>query len=147
MPDRILVPVDRSERSTEALEYALRAHPNASIVVLHVVSMESLYPSSSYHFQSLIYNEPPENAEDILLEHGTSVVEETLNAVDVSDRDVEWEVVTGDVGDSILKYVDEHDIDAIVIGSHGRSGVSRVLLGSVAEKVTRRSPVPVTVFR
>ncbi|MFW6265865.1 MAG: universal stress protein, partial [Halanaeroarchaeum sp.] len=44
-------------------------------------------------------------------------------------------------------YVEETDVDHVVIGSHGRSGVGRILLGSVAERVVRRSPTPVTVVR
>jgi nucleotide-binding universal stress UspA family protein len=46
-----------------------------------------------------------------------------------------------------VDYAAEHDIDHIVVGSHGRTGASRILLGSVAETVARRSPVPVTIVR
>ncbi len=61
--------------------------------------------------------------------------------------EIETDFLTGSVSRVIIKYVDEHDIDHIVIGSHGRTGLSRILLGRVAEKVTRWSPVPVTVVR
>jgi nucleotide-binding universal stress UspA family protein len=43
--------------------------------------------------------------------------------------------------------VDEHDVDHVVMGSNGRRGVSRLVLGSVAERVVRGAPVPVTVVR
>jgi len=46
-----------------------------------------------------------------------------------------------------VEYAEESDVDHIVIGSHGRSGVSRILLGSVAESVVRRADMPVTVVR
>ena len=46
-----------------------------------------------------------------------------------------------------MTYAEENDIDHIVVGSHGRGGVSRMLLGSVAETVARRSSVPVTIIR
>jgi nucleotide-binding universal stress UspA family protein len=49
--------------------------------------------------------------------------------------------------DAILRYVDDNDVDHVIMGSHGRSGVSRILLGSVAETVARRSPAPVTIVR
>ena len=55
-----------------------------------------------------------------------------------------------DVGDparTVVDYAERDDINHVVVGSHGREGVSRLLLGSVAEKVVRRSPVPVTVVR
>jgi len=53
--------------------------------------------------------------------------------------------VEGRPADAITAYADDHDIDAIVMGSRGRSGVSRVLLGSVAGTVVQDSSVPVTV--
>ena len=49
--------------------------------------------------------------------------------------------------DAILDYVEANDVDHVIMGSHGRSGISRILLGSVAEIVARRSPAPVTVVR
>jgi nucleotide-binding universal stress UspA family protein len=55
--------------------------------------------------------------------------------------------VSGDPANEIVAYAEETDVDHIVVGSHGRSGLSRVLLGSTAEKVVRRSPVPVTVVK
>jgi nucleotide-binding universal stress UspA family protein len=48
---------------------------------------------------------------------------------------------------AILDYADDHDIEHIVMGSHGRSGVSRLVLGSVAERVMRQAPIPVTIDR
>ena len=60
---------------------------------------------------------------------------------------VETAIETGDPADMILDYVHEHDVDHVVIGCHGRSGVARWLLGSVAEAVVRRAPVPVTAVK
>jgi nucleotide-binding universal stress UspA family protein len=56
-------------------------------------------------------------------------------------------VVVGRPAREIVDYADENDIDHVVMGSHGRSGVSRIVLGSVAENVVRKSSVPVTVAR
>jgi len=61
--------------------------------------------------------------------------------------ELETEHILGGVSRSIVDYAAEHDIDHIVVGSHGRTGASRILLGSVAETVARRSPVPVTIVR
>ena len=47
----------------------------------------------------------------------------------------------------ILRYANEHGVDLIVMGTHGRSGVSHVLLGSIAEKIVRRAPCPVLTVR
>jgi len=60
---------------------------------------------------------------------------------------VETATEVGQPSRTIVAYAQEHDLDHVVIGSYGRKGLSRVLLGSVAELVVRRSPVPVTVVR
>jgi nucleotide-binding universal stress UspA family protein len=60
---------------------------------------------------------------------------------------VETATVLGRPARAIVEYAEEEVVDAIVIGSHGRDGVARLLPGSVAETVVRRSPVPVTVVR
>ncbi|ELZ32025.1 UspA domain-containing protein [Halogeometricum pallidum JCM 14848] len=52
----------------------------------------------------------------------------------------------GNPARTILEYADNHDVDQIVMGSHGRSGIDRALLGSVAETVTRRARIPVTII-
>jgi len=56
-------------------------------------------------------------------------------------------VVVGRPAREITDELESGEYDHVVMGSHGRSGVSRILLGSVAETVLRRSPVPVTVVR
>lgn len=61
--------------------------------------------------------------------------------------DVDTEFVVGEPGRAIVRYTDEHDVEQVVIGSHGRERIARFLLGSVAETVVRRSVVPVTVVR
>ncbi|MFP4187941.1 MAG: universal stress protein [Halobacteriales archaeon] len=55
--------------------------------------------------------------------------------------------VLGDPAREIVAYAEENNVDRVVMGSHGRDGATRVLLGSVAETVVRRSPTPVTVVR
>lgn len=142
MDERILVPVDESDQSGAALGYALEAYPDASITVLHVVDprdfrtyggvegwvdMEQLAEQQRAHAERLV-----EDARERAADHEIAVT---------------GEVVTGNAPRSIVEYAEENDIDHIVMGSHGRSGVSRVLLGSVAENVVRRSSVPVTVIR
>ena len=57
--------------------------------------------------------------------------------------DVEYDAVLGDPAEEIVKYAKEHDIDLIIMGTHGRKGLDRLVFGSVAEKVVKMSPVPV----
>ncbi len=79
-------------------------------------------------------------------EKGEWILESVLDAVP-DEVETEPDLVAGHPAKAILRYADEHAVDGIVIGSHGREGPARVLLGSVAETVVRRSAVPVTVVR
>lgn len=144
MSSHILVPVDESEQSDAALEFTLSEYPDAQITALQVidpadiqggVALESASPESYGDFRE----QQEEAAEQIL-----------ANAEDQADdhgRTIETEQMIGTVGHSIVEFADGHDVDHIIIGSHGRTGASRLLLGSIAEKVARRSPVPVTIVR
>ncbi|MEF8776291.1 MAG: universal stress protein [Haloarculaceae archaeon] len=142
MVETILVPVDDSDRAVDALDYAVEHYPDASITALHVVDPSELRPALGIE-GAATYGDVLEahegKAEDLLAEMNERAAER--------DVSIETEYVIGDVARSIVDYVEEHDIGHVVIGSHGRSGATRVLLGSVAESVTRRSRVPVTVIR
>ncbi|ELY45981.1 universal stress protein [Natronorubrum tibetense] len=136
----VLVPTDGSEPARAALEHATTAFPDASVTLLHVIdpALTMYRGEMSYDYQRLIKLETEraetflDAAQEFADEHGVSVT---------------TEILLGTPARSIVTFATENDVDQIVLGSHGRSGVSRVLLGSVAEKVVRRSPVPVTVVR
>ena len=78
---------------------------------------------------------------------GTDVMRPLADVTAVAGRDVPitFSGSTGDPAERILKYAAVHSIDLIVVGTHGRTGVSRILLGSVAERVIRGSRRPVLV--
>ncbi|MFC6763979.1 universal stress protein [Natrinema soli] len=141
MVRNILVPVDHSSQSTKALEYALQEYSDDNLTVLHVIDVNqiAMYGDEGYRFNEEYIQQLRNRAEELLertrqtaVDHGTVI---------------ETELETGLPIQTIHEYIDENDIDHVVMGSHGRSGASRILLGSVAEAVTRRSPVPVTIVR
>ena len=141
MGKRILVPVDGSTQSREAWEFAAREHPEAEFVLLHVIdpteagySAGASFPAASEEW----YQHAKDDAEELLTE---------LEAQSGSSAVVGTDTVVGKPSRAIVEYAEEHDIDRIVMGSHGRSGVSRILLGSVAENVVRNATIPVTVAR
>jgi nucleotide-binding universal stress UspA family protein len=74
-------------------------------------------------------------------------LEDVTEPLDTAGIEFRIETAVGKPEREVVAFAEEHDVDHIVIGSHGREGVSRVLLGSVAEKIVRRAPVPVTVVR
>ncbi|MFC7203842.1 universal stress protein [Haloferax namakaokahaiae] len=127
---RYLVALDHSEQSQRALEYALASFPDAELTVLHVVESRRRHHESADEAARLV-----DDARKKAREHGVEV------------RAVSEERDGTKPARAILDYVTANDIDHVIVGSHGRSGASRILLGSVAESVARRSPVPVTVVR
>lgn len=135
---RVLVGIDGSDQSTDALEYALKAFPDAEISVVSVVNPVVAMTGDEFFEQSALEQQREltegylESAENLAREHG---------------REVDAEIRIGRPSRELIDYATESEADHIVLGSHGRTGLSRIVLGSVAETVVRRAPVPVTVFR
>ncbi|NKB38765.1 MAG: universal stress protein [Gammaproteobacteria bacterium] len=136
---RILWPTDFSETSDAAQTYAcnLAKQFDAELHIVHVIidpayavsPMGVGYIPASYHEDMRVRSDaelaklPVDSAAD-----GLSVVRESLG---------------GSAAENITDYAQEHDIGMIVIGTHGYSGLSRMLMGSVAEKVVRTAGCPV----
>ncbi|WP_255196018.1 universal stress protein [Halorarius litoreus] len=143
---RVLVPLDDSPMAQRALEQALGDYPDAEFHLLHVIDfVEAGYAASPDVGMSGYIDEWEDAARDRaakLFENAKATASEAG-----VDRDVETTVEIGPPSRTIVEYAKEHDIDYVVMGCHGRAGVSRVLLGSVAESVVRRSPCPVLVVR
>jgi nucleotide-binding universal stress UspA family protein len=137
---RILVPTDLSPLGSEAVQlaHALAEKFQAELHVLHVAR----------------------NADELAKLGGVTGVLEPGSGQDEqgrwlagllgetgSLRRVEAVRIGADVSDVILKYANHQNIELIVMGSHGRSGLLHLLMGSIAEQVLRRSPCPVLVYR
>lgn len=138
VPKRMLVPIDLSERSELGLGYAamLAAQTGASLVVMTNIS--SAEETVLKEFSRAEHMSLPE-AGQTALRRTVSRAAPTMEAeLDLRFRD--------GAADGILEAVDAYDVDIIVMTSHGRGGKSKWLLGSVAEKVVRASPVPVVVI-
>jgi len=141
MPRRILVAYDESPQAQAALEHALTGFPDAELVVLHVNNpSEWVYGDSMGAYYS-------EDAFEQARESGERLLAGAEATAGEHDRTVETVLETGQTSGTIVDYAEEHGIDHVVIGSHGRTGLSRFLLGSVAERVARRSPTSVTIIR
>lgn len=140
----ILVPTDGSPMAERALRHALEEYPDAAITMFHVLDFRG---SDSYPGG---WGEAPGTWEE-WLEHAreeeTALFERVESVAAEYDHDIETDSKVGQTTRMILDYVETHDFDLVVMGSHGRTGVSRILIGSVAETVTRRSPTPVVVVR
>lgn len=137
---RILVPTDFSEPAAAALKWAttLAREFESKIYLLHVVPEPYAYPWGT-ELSSLPLNEILAQSEEAARQRlGELAVETGLP----KDR-VSTSAVVGTPVDQVIALVKDERIDLVVLGTHGRGPVGHFLLGSVAERVVRRSPVPV----
>lgn len=142
MSPRILVPFDDSEPARDALEYAFDLFPDGEFVVLAVVDTTSLP-----YIPNIADDAEMSDDARALLDDAADQLAAAEAIADERGVDVETRTRMGTPAQEILEYAERDPVDHVVIGSHGRSGVARILLGSVAEVVVRHSPVPVTVAR
>lgn len=139
----ILVPTDGSDASAEALDHAL------SLASQYDARIHGLYVVDSQSYGLVEEGKSPvtETVRENLREEGSAAVASVEEAAEAAGVDAEVRVAEGDVHRRILDYAADEDIDLIVMGTHGRRGLDRLLLGSVTERVVRSSPVPVLTVR
>jgi len=147
--NRILVPVDFSAHSDLALRYAttLADRFGATVEVLHVV--EDPFVSGAWSSGANVPN-VPELLADLVRAARAKLDDMKTAAASKGLRfstTVLTTVVTGEPADSISDYARTEKFDLIVMGTHGRRGLSHALIGSVAERVVRRAPCPVLTVR
>lgn len=142
MTRRILVPIDESDQSRTALTHALDAHAGSEFVLLHVVDPGRWISAGDDEEGEVVYSA---KMEETVKRAADDLLSDAADAARDADADAETVRVFGQPVSEILTYVEENDVDQVVMGSRGRTGLDRLLLGSVAERVVRRSPVPVTV--
>ncbi|HMK60323.1 MAG TPA: universal stress protein [Dissulfurispiraceae bacterium] len=141
--NRILFPTDFSEGALAALPNAvdLAKSYGAKLYLLHVIYDMSM--ASGLHVPHIsldaLYNEMEKSAVKELNNFGAELRRELTG--------VECKVIRGVPYDEILKFAAGNDIDIIVLGTHGRHGIDRVIFGSTAEKVVRNATCPVLTVR
>lgn len=154
---RILCPVDLSGFSLEALKLAAKIAEDsgASLYLLHVIDN----PYDEFYMTSITQADPAliELYKTEPLER-SRVLEATRKHSEVLLRQfsqswvkgvsrVRYLIQTGNPFEAIMEAAEAHKIDLIVLATHGRTGVKRLLIGNVAEKVVRYAPCPVLTFR
>ena len=142
MYKRMLVPLDGSELAEVAFTYAkeLAGRLDLDVVLLHVYGPHERDLTSMH----LAY---VKRSADIVRSQSLEVQQKTGIQPGSRPIQVHSELVMGHPAEEILRYSDENNIDFILMGTHGRSGLRRWAIGSVADKVLRASKVPVWLFR
>ncbi len=134
---RILFPTDFSPDSDAALEMAasLARDWKASLLILHVEVIPLTTGGGELFY---VAPDPP-----------TRELQERLSDVVPSDKSivVEHRLLAGDPAEAIVRVAETENIDLIVMGTHGRRGLARLLMGSVAEAVVRAAPCPVLTMK
>ncbi len=133
----ILLATDFGESSNQALRVAteLASQFEAKLTLVHIWEFPRYGYTESLPVPVDYLDEISNGAEACMAETVASIKEQCPNARSV--------VKMGNIGDEVLKTVEEERPDLLVVGTHGRRGLKRAVLGSVAEKLVRTSPVPV----
>jgi universal stress protein A len=140
----ILVPLDFSEASSEALRYACRLADTfgATLHLLHAAGNPHL-PGGYMEFYA-----PPAELFEQLEQDAIKRLNDSLTAEERSRYGVVLVYREGAAASEILGYLnDTTQIDLVVMATHGRGGIARLVMGSVAERVVRAAPCPVLTLR
>jgi nucleotide-binding universal stress UspA family protein len=142
--EHILCPVDFSEFSARAYDYAysLARHYGARLYLEHVIqALGAVYP----------YDDFPEMAATNIYENLSRKAEKRLQEMmqkrSLTGPETEAVVDRGYVPESILAFAENKHADLIVMGTHGRRGLDRLMMGSVTESILRKAPCPVLAVR
>jgi nucleotide-binding universal stress UspA family protein len=139
---KILVPIDFSEYSKKALQYAfqLAKQFNSHLSLIYVIE-PVIYPADFSMGQVAL------PSIDVEMNARAKEELENLAQKEIADLEVKTIIKTGKPFVEIIETAAEEDIDLIIIASHGHTGVEHLLFGSTAEKVIRKAPCPVLTLR
>ena len=134
---KILFPTDFSHPCNAALELAtsLARDMGAKLVIVHVE-----VPPLADTGDEMYYGMPWPTKEDLLRMFGEVLPNDPSVAF-------EHRLITGAPADAIIRLAESEHVDLVVMGTHGRTGLKRLLMGSVAEAVVRRAPCPVLTYK
>jgi nucleotide-binding universal stress UspA family protein len=146
MYHKILIPLDGSEQAECSLEHARAIAQGCNVA--DVIVFRAIEPLSAQTISALaeagddslrkVVEQNEQDARDYALN-----VQNNLKTRGIATRAV---TVKGRADEEILSYAEKNDVDLIIMSTHGRSGLSRFLFGSVAERVSRHSRVPVLLI-
>jgi nucleotide-binding universal stress UspA family protein len=137
MYDRILVPTDGSSETERAVEHA------GELAAAHGAEVHGVYVVNSATFAGLPMETSWEGVDDVLRKEGETALERVEAIGAEHGVAVTTHVLEGSPSRRIVEYAESQNCDLVVMGTHGRGGIDRLLLGSVAEGVVRASSVPV----
>ncbi|PSP81465.1 stress response protein [Halobacteriales archaeon QS_1_68_20] len=141
MYGRILVPTDGSPEVERAVDHAV------DLAAAHGATVHAVYVVNTASYTTLPMESAWEGVGEMLREDGEAALQRVREKAATAGVDAETRLVEGSPSREIVRYAENENCDLVVMGTHGRGGIDRLLLGSVAERVVRSSKVPVLTVR
>jgi len=139
--NKILIATDGSEYTKNSVDYGIDLAKSTG------AKLHAIYVVDTAAFASIPMDAAWESMYELLRQEGDEATKYVADKAQAEGLEVERNTIEGHPADEIIKYAEKNSISAIVMGTLGKSGLDRFLLGSVAEKVVRNSKIPVLVVR
>lgn len=137
--DKILLPVDLSESSPKIVPFATGIAEKFGSKI-HVLFVARVFQ----YFAGIYVPHPSINKfENEIAEGARRSINEFTGKYFKDPENIITAVVKGDAAEQIIKYIEDQDIDLLIMSTHGRKGLDKVIFGSVAEKLSKTTPVPI----
>ncbi len=137
----IVIATDGSENSKRAISYGIE------IAKLSGATVHALYVVDTVNFSSIPMDVGWETMYETLRGEGERAISEVKERGEIAGVEVREVLLEGHPSDEIINFAENNNADLVVVGTLGKTGLDRFLMGSVAEKVVRGSKVPVLVVR
>jgi nucleotide-binding universal stress UspA family protein len=139
---KILFPVDFSEASPKIVPYVTEMADKFDSEI-HIVFVARAFQ----YFTSIYVPHPSVDLfENAVADGGRKSIEEFAEKYFKEPDKIKLVILNGDAAEEIINYIKEKDIDLLIMGTHGRKGIDKLIFGSVAEKVTKTSPIPIMLI-
>lgn len=139
---KVLVPVDGSANSERVIDALLLEHTFGP--VLDIILLNVRIPIDSGHARMFA---SPAEIDAYYREEGLRDLKSARNKLDTAGIPYQWHVAVGRIAETILHFARQHQVDRIIMGTHGRTALAHLMLGSVASAVSRNSDIPVTLVK
>jgi nucleotide-binding universal stress UspA family protein len=139
---KILIPVDGSEHAERAVSSLIRQHQSAAPLDIHLLNVQ--IPVESGHARMFVSKN---DLDAYYRDEARPALDGAVKLLKQAGIPYKEHLAIGRVGETIVNFAEQHQFDQIVMGTHGRTGLTGALLGSVANDVLRASKVPVTLVK
>ncbi|MEA3411210.1 MAG: universal stress protein [Pseudomonadota bacterium] len=139
---KVLIPIDGSEFSDRAVSYLVEQCTTGGAPDVHLLNVQ--IPIESGHARMFA---TPEEIEAYHRDEGMKVLKPAMDRLDTENIPYSYHVLVGHTSQTIARYAEEEKFDKVIMGTHGRSGLTHLLLGSVSQNVLRHVKIPVALVK